>query len=107
MRRRANLDAVLDVPALADRAGLSERTFHRTFVPATGETPARFVEKARLDARMLLCRGLSLKSIAAEVGLSPAARFSETFERRFGIAPRLFRETDLQPLITRRNSRWH
>lgn len=104
MRRRANLDAVLDVPALAGRAGLSERTF----VPATGETPARFVEKARLDAaRMLLCRGLSLKSIAAEVGLSPAAHSSEAFERRFGIAPRLFRETDLQPLIRRRNSRWH
>ncbi|SDG61196.1 GlxA family transcriptional regulator [Bosea robiniae] len=89
----ANLAAPLEVPALADRAGLSERTFHRRFVAATGETPARFVETARLDAaRMLLCRGISLKSVAAEVGLSPAARFSEAFERRFGIAPRLFRE---------------
>jgi transcriptional regulator GlxA family with amidase domain len=89
----ANLNASLDVPNLADRAGLSERTFHRKFVAATGQTPARFVETARLDAaRMLLCRGLSLKSIAAEIGLSPAARFAEAFERRFGIAPRLFRE---------------
>lgn len=88
-----NLGSPLDIPALAERAGLSERTFHRKFVAATGETPARFVETARLDAaRMLLCRGLSLKSVAAEVGLSPAARFSEAFERRFGIAPRLFRE---------------
>jgi len=79
--------------ALADRACLSERTFHRKFVAATGETPARFVETARLDAaRTLLCRGLSLKSVAAHVGLSPVARFSEAFERRFGIAPRLFRE---------------
>lgn len=89
----ANLDSPLDVPGLAERVGLSERTFHRKFVAATGSTPARFVETARLDAaRMLLCRGLSLKSVAAEVGLSPAARFSEAFERRFGIAPRLFRE---------------
>jgi transcriptional regulator GlxA family with amidase domain len=88
----ANLAAPLEVPVLANRAGLSERTFHRRFVAATGETPARFVETARLDAaRMLLCRGLSLKSVAAEVGLSPAVRFSEAFERRFGIAPRLFR----------------
>ncbi|MCP4564205.1 MAG: helix-turn-helix domain-containing protein [Bosea sp.] len=88
-----NLATPLEVPALADRAGLSERTFHRRFVAATGETPARFVETARLDAaRMLLCRGLSLKSVAAEVGLSPAARFSEAFERRFGVSPRLFRE---------------
>lgn len=89
----ANLAAPLDVPALADRAGVSERTFHRKFVAATGETPARFVGTARLDAaRMLLCCGLSLKSVAAEVGLAPATRFSEAFERRFGVSPRLFRE---------------
>ncbi|MBX3536656.1 MAG: helix-turn-helix domain-containing protein [Chelatococcus sp.] len=89
----ANLSSRLDVSRLAARAGLSERTFHRKFVAATGQTPARFVETARLDAaRMLLCRGLSLKSVATEVGLSPATRFCEAFERRFGIAPRLFRE---------------
>lgn len=90
---QANLDAPLDVPTLADRAGLSERTFHRRFVAATGLTPARFVETARLDAaRLLLSRGLSLKSVAAQVGLFPATRLSEAFERRFGVAPRLFRE---------------
>lgn len=89
----ANLASPLDIPRLAERAGFSERTFHRKFVAATGQTPARFVETARLDAaRMLLSRGLSLKSVAAEVGLSPAARFCEAFERRFGIAPRLFRQ---------------
>ncbi|MGB3339214.1 MAG: helix-turn-helix domain-containing protein [Devosia sp.] len=90
---QTNLNATLDVPALAARAGLSERTFHRRFVAATGETPARFVETARLDAaRMLLSRGLSLKSVAAKVGLFPAARFTEAFVRRFGVAPRLFRD---------------
>jgi transcriptional regulator GlxA family with amidase domain len=90
---QANLDEPLDVPSLADRAGLTARTFHRKFVAATGETPARFVETARLDAaRMLLSRGLSLKSVAAKVGLFPAARFSEAFERRFGVAARLFRD---------------
>lgn len=89
----ANLDAPLDVPSLADRAGLAERTFHRKFTAATGQTPARFVETARLDAaRMLLSRGLSLKSVAVQVGLFPAARLSEAFERRFGVAPRLFRD---------------
>ncbi|GAB3677258.1 GlxA family transcriptional regulator [Salinisphaera aquimarina] len=90
---QANLDAPLDVPSLAAHAGQTERTFHRKFVAATGVTPARFVETARLDAaRMLLSRGLSLKEIASKVGLYPAARFSEAFERRFGITPRLFRE---------------
>jgi len=43
----ANLDAPLNVSTLAKRVGLSERTFHRKFVVATGQTPARFVETAR------------------------------------------------------------
>lgn len=90
---QSNLDLALDVPSLAARAGLTERTFHRKFVAATGVTPARFVEAARLDAaRMLLSRGLSLKSVAAQVGLFPPARLAEAFERRFGVAPRLFRD---------------
>ncbi len=90
---QSNLDAPLDVPSLAARAGLSERTFHRKFLAATGETPARFVEAARLDAaRMMLSRRLSLKSVAVQVGLFPPARLAEAFERRFGVAPRLFRD---------------
>lgn len=90
---QANLDAALDIPALSARAGLTERTFHRKFLAATGETPARFVEAARLDAaRMLLSRGTSLKSVAAQVGLYPATRLTEAFERQFGITPRLFRD---------------
>lgn len=90
---QSNLDLALDVPSLAARAGLTERTFHRKFVATTGVTPARFVEAARLDAaRMLLSRGLSLKSVSAQVGLFPSSRLAEAFERRFGIAPRLFRD---------------
>ncbi|WP_245295196.1 helix-turn-helix domain-containing protein [Manganibacter manganicus] len=90
---QSNLDAPLDVPSLAARAGLTGRTFHRKFVTATGVTPARFVEAARLDAaRMLLSPGLSLKLVAAQVGLFPHARLVEAFERRFGVAPRLFRD---------------
>jgi transcriptional regulator GlxA family with amidase domain len=95
---QSNLDASLDVPSMAARAGLAQRTFHRKFVAATGETPAHFVEIARLDAaRMLLSRGLSLKSVAAQVGLFPAARLAEAFERRFGVAPRLFRDMHAEP----------
>jgi transcriptional regulator GlxA family with amidase domain len=90
---QSNLTEALDVPSLAVRAAMTERTFHRKFVAATGQTPARFVETARLDAaRMLLRRGISLKSVAAQVGLFPPARLAEAFERRFGIAPRLFRD---------------
>lgn len=90
---QSNLDKPLDIPSLAYRAKLSQRSFHRKFVAATGMTPARFVETVRLDAaRTLLSRGLSLKSVAAAVGLFPPNRFTDAFQRRFGVAPRLFRE---------------
>jgi transcriptional regulator GlxA family with amidase domain len=90
---QAHLDEPLDVATLASRSGLSERTFYRRFVAATGETPARFVESLRLDAaRVLLSQKLSMKTIAARVGLSPTARFTEAFERRFGVTPSLFRQ---------------
>ncbi|OEO28023.1 AraC family transcriptional regulator [Devosia insulae DS-56] len=89
----ANLHRQLDVPSLAERAGLSERTFHRKFQAVTGEPPAHFIESLRLDAaRLLLTRGLSLKEVAARVGLSPSSRLGAAFERRFGVSPRLFRE---------------
>lgn len=88
-----NLDKPLDVPALADRAGLSERSFYRKFTDATGKTPAHFVEGLRLDAaRALLAKGLPLKAIASKVGLRSSARLGQAFERRFGMAPSLFRE---------------
>jgi transcriptional regulator GlxA family with amidase domain len=90
---QANLHRPLDVPNLAARVGLSERTFYRKFVAATGESPARFIEAVRLDAaRMLLSQGQTLKTIAAHVGLTPTTRLTRAFERRFGVSPSLFRE---------------
>ena len=93
-----NLDQPLDVPALAARAGLSERSFYRKFTQATGKTPAHFVESLRLEAaRTLLGKGLPLKAIARSVGLTSSARLGQAFERRFGVAPSLFREMHRRP----------
>lgn len=95
---QANLDRPLDVPALAQRAGLSERSFYRKFTDATGKTPAHFVESLRLQAaRTLLAKGLPLKTIADRVGLRSSARLGQAFERRFGMAPSLFREMHAAP----------
>lgn len=87
-----NLDRSLDVPALAARAKLAERNFYRRFFTATGSSPAHFVEALRLEAARTLIDGdLPLKGVAAKVGLTPI-RLNNAFERRFGVAPRLFRE---------------
>ncbi len=88
-----NLTERLDVPELAQRAGLSERSFYRKFTDATGKTPAHFVETIRLDAaRTLIAKGLPLKTVADKVGLRSSARLGAAFERRFGMAPSLFRQ---------------
>jgi transcriptional regulator GlxA family with amidase domain len=83
----------LDVPRLAARMAMSDRTFHRQFTQGVGATPARFVETLRLDrARQLLGTRASLKEIASQAGFPSAATFSQAFERRFGVTPTLFRE---------------
>jgi transcriptional regulator GlxA family with amidase domain len=88
-----HLDHDLDVPTLARQAGFSERSFYRKFTEATAKTPAHFVEDLRLDAaRTLLGKGLPLKAIAGRVGLKSSGRLGQAFERRFGMAPSLFRE---------------
>lgn len=90
---RENLAQTLDVPRLADKVAMSERTFLRKFTKSMGETPAHFVETLRLDqTRNLLAAGLSLKEIAAKTGYSTAAQLSKAFDRRFGMTPLLFRE---------------
>ena len=87
-----HLDRPLDVPTLAARAGLGERNFYRRFLAATGSSPAHFVEALRLEAARTLVDGdLPLKGVAARVGLTPI-RLNHAFERRFGVAPRLFRD---------------
>ena len=64
-----HLSENLDVPRLAARVAMSERSFHRKFTAATGETPAHFVETLRLDhARSLLSARIALKEIAAKTG---------------------------------------
>jgi transcriptional regulator GlxA family with amidase domain len=90
---RENLAGPLEVPTLAARVSMSERTFQRNFTRSIGVTPARFVETLRLDqTRVYLAAGLPLKEIAAKVGYLTGAQLSKAFDRRFGMTPLLFRE---------------
>jgi transcriptional regulator GlxA family with amidase domain len=90
---RENLDAPLEVPRLAARVSMSERTFQRNFTRSIGVSPARFVETLRLDqTRLYLAAGMTLKEIATKVGYLTGAQLSKAFDRRFGMTPMLFRE---------------
>lgn len=76
---------------------MSDRSFYRKFTTLIGETPAHFIEMLRLDrARNLLSTDISLKEIAVKTGYTTAGQFSKAFDRRFGMAPMLFREMHIE-----------
>jgi len=90
---RANLRSRLDVNKLARRAGMSVRSLHRHCVQQLGTTPAKLVEKLRVErARTLLATTtLGTKTIAARCGFGSAPRMTRAFERALGVAPAAYR----------------
>lgn len=88
-----HLDEDLRVERLADAAGMSPRTFARTYVAETGRTPAKSVELIRLEAacRALEETELPLKRIAAMVGFVSEQNLRRVIQRQFGISPADYR----------------
>ena len=89
----AHLKDDLSIPALAARAGMSERNFARVFKQEAGSTPAEFVELARIDAARRLAEesDLPLKRLADEVGYANVDGFRRAFLRRLGVTPSDYR----------------
>jgi len=84
----------LSVPALAARAGLSERSFARAFRREVGQTPAAYVEALRIErARALLEDGApSMERVARETGFNSPEVLRRAFQRRVGVSPAAYRE---------------
>lgn len=89
---RAHL-ATADVDTLARRAGLSVRTLHRRCLERLATTPAKLIDKLRVEhARALLTTsGLPAKMLAAACGFGSPTRMKRAFERQLGIGPREYR----------------
>jgi transcriptional regulator GlxA family with amidase domain len=83
----------LGVEALADHAGLSPRHFTRLFRSEVGESPARYVERVRVEAaRSLLERERAgLDQVARRCGFGTAETLRRAFHRRLGISPAAYR----------------
>lgn len=86
-------DADLTVRALADRVVMSERSFQRLFTAEVGITPARYVERVRIDtARRLLELGDDpLAGIAHASGFRNVETLQRAFKRLMGISPGEYR----------------
>ncbi|PRH85616.1 AraC family transcriptional regulator [Labrys okinawensis] len=91
---RENLADDLSVPALAARAGMSERSFQRRYREATGLPPARAVERLRVEqARTLLAdTAQPLKQIAACCGFGCEETMRRSFARHLATTPQSYRE---------------
>jgi transcriptional regulator GlxA family with amidase domain len=97
---RSLLDRIVADPAgdhrvctLAESAGLSERQLSRVFAQQAGTTPARFVERVRVEAaRDLLEAGtLTTEAVAARCGFGSAETMRRAFLRVLGVGPGEYR----------------
>ncbi|HEX4449035.1 MAG TPA: helix-turn-helix domain-containing protein [Polyangiaceae bacterium] len=83
----------VDVEQLAREAGLSLRTLHRRCAESLTTTPAKLLEKLRVEhARTLLSTSASsVKALAADAGFGSPARMKRAFQRELGVGPREYR----------------
>ncbi len=90
---RGRRAAVHTVEAMAARAHMSPRHFARAFRAETGVTPARYVERVRLEAarRRLEESAEPSRAIAAACGFGTAETMRRTFLRSLGVGPAEYR----------------
>ena len=86
---RENLAADLTVDALAQIACLSPRQFSRVFTEETGQSPAKAVERLRVEAARIALETSRrpIEEIAQEVGFGDRERMRHAFIRAFGVPP--------------------
>ncbi|WP_428384380.1 GlxA family transcriptional regulator [Nevskia ramosa] len=99
---REHLDQPLPVEKLAEIANLSVRQFGRAFSRATGTTPAKVVERLRVEAAKPRVEDgrESLDAIARSVGFADADRMRHSFHRVLGQTPRTVRRDALASVAT-------
>jgi transcriptional regulator GlxA family with amidase domain len=90
---RAHLAEPLTVERLAERSAMSPRNFARAFTAETGTTPAKAVERLRLEtARIAVESGRdSLERIAETTGFGDPGRMRRAFLRGLGQPPQALR----------------
>jgi transcriptional regulator GlxA family with amidase domain len=83
----------LSVSVLADQAAMSERSFSRHYAQATGQTPARAIERLRMEAarRLLSESRTPVKRIAQRCGFGSEETMRRSFLRLLAVTPQDYR----------------
>jgi AraC family transcriptional regulator len=105
----AHLDEDVSLRVLAEQAGLSPFHLHRLFSEAAGETPKQYTLRLRLGraAVLLLTSEESVLNIALSCGFQSHEAFCRAFRRRFGMAPRNYRERGFAGIVDPSQVRKH
>jgi transcriptional regulator GlxA family with amidase domain len=84
-----NLASDLSVERLAEAARLSPRQFSRVFREETGQSPAKAVERLRVEAARLMMETTRhpIEIVARETGFGDRERMRQAFLRAFGQPP--------------------
>jgi transcriptional regulator GlxA family with amidase domain len=90
---RERLNQPLNVERLADQAAMSPRHFARAFTAETGVTPARSVERMRVEVARERVEGGAepIDAIAQAAGFGDPERMRRAFMRAFGQPPQALR----------------
>jgi len=93
-------DADLSVDAMADRVAMSPRHFARRFRAEVGETPARYVERVRVEGarRRLEESADPIDAIAPACGFGTTETMRRSFARALGVAPAEYRRRFQSPV---------
>jgi transcriptional regulator GlxA family with amidase domain len=89
-----NIASDLKVETLAERAGMTPRTFARTYVSRTGMTPANGVEALRVETARLLLESRQIGGVvevAKRAGFGDDERMRRAFLRHLGVTPSEYR----------------
>jgi transcriptional regulator GlxA family with amidase domain len=88
-----HLASDLSLSVLAAQARMSERSFSRRYAEATGQTPARAIERLRVEAarRQLSESRLPVKRIAQRCGFGSEETLRRSFLRLLGATPQDYR----------------
>lgn len=90
---KGNLRQKLSVEELAEAVHLSPRQFSRAFTDETGMTPAKAVERLRMETARLMVESstLPIETVAQDTGFGDPDRMRRAFIRNFGQSPQVIR----------------
>lgn len=96
---RGNLGARLTVEILAEKTAMSPRHFSRAFAQSTGMSPAKAIERLRLEAARERVEHSDepIERIAEKVGFRDPERMRRAFLRAFGQPPQAMRRLAWPP----------